>query len=208
MALAPSVSGGEDSMKWLALGVLVFLVTTAGCTPAESPSPTPTVTLLAINSFSAYPATVPPGGSSTLSWTVSGAESIEIDTGAGEVASKGTTVVSPAATTVYTLVATDAEGETITATAEVTVANALSLTTDLPVIESFIADPPRVSEGEASTLSWVVSNTWSVVITPVGGSFTPSGSTMVLPKITTTYTLTATNEIGLATTATVTVEVS
>lgn len=75
-----------------------------------------------------------------------------------------------------------------------------------PVINSFTASPSTVSPGGSSTLSWNCSNTTSVTISGVAGTFGAVGSTSVFPSATTTYTLTAT---GSATaTASVTVTVS
>jgi len=63
-----------------------------------------------INSFTAGPGSITVGASSTLSWSVSGATAVSINQGVGSVASSGTRVVSPAATTTYTLTATNAAG--------------------------------------------------------------------------------------------------
>ena len=64
----------------------------------------------AINLFSADPDTILPGESSTLTWSVSGAASIEIDQEIGVVAASGSVEVSPENTTTYTLTATNAHG--------------------------------------------------------------------------------------------------
>jgi PKD repeat protein len=72
-----------------------------------------------IASFTANPASIGVGASSTLSWSVSGATSLSIDQGVGAVT--GTSrVVAPAVTTTYTLTATGAGG-TASATTTVTV---------------------------------------------------------------------------------------
>jgi len=75
-------------------------------------------------------------------------------------------------------------------------------------ISAFSANPGSVAAGASSTLSWTVTNTSSIAITP--GTFTStaaSGSTAVSPSATTTYTLTATGATGSVTaTATVTVQ--
>ena len=73
-----------------------------------------------ITSFGANPASIAPGGSATLSWSVSGATSLRITPAVGAVT--GSSVgVRPAATTTYTLFAANSAGET-SATATVTVA--------------------------------------------------------------------------------------
>ncbi len=62
-----------------------------------------------ITSFTASPATITSGQSSTLSWVVSGATSLSINQGVGTVAGTSTTV-TPTATTIYTLTATGPDG--------------------------------------------------------------------------------------------------
>lgn len=69
-----------------------------------------------ITSFTANPATISPGQSSTLSWVVSGANSLEILPGIGPVTGSSI-VVSPATTTQYTLVATNGAGSATAQTA-------------------------------------------------------------------------------------------
>lgn len=72
-----------------------------------------------INSFAADQATIAPGGEATLRWNVSGATTISIDQGIGNVTGDHV-VVKPAATTTYTLVATSGNLQS-KATATVTV---------------------------------------------------------------------------------------
>ncbi len=75
-----------------------------------------------IGSFSASPAFIQAGQSSTLAWTVSGADSISITADVGVspgVITGSSTAVSPTATTTYTLTATNTIGQT-TATVPVT----------------------------------------------------------------------------------------
>ncbi len=195
-------------MKWVAVAVLVVLVSAVGCAQAQPPGgPGAEGTPVAVDSFTADPPAIAVGESSTLSWDVSGAESIVIDNGVGLVSATGTATVRPTATTAYTLVAVSTGGEEVAATAQVLVSKTSSLTPGAPVIDSFVANPPQVSSGNPSMLSWTVSNANSVTITPTGGTFAPVGSKTVLPSITTTYTLAAMNETG-TTTATVTIGVS
>ena len=66
-----------------------------------------------INSFIATPAAILLGGSTILSWNVTGATAVFIDKGIGPVAPVDTKSVSPAATTTYTLTATNATGTRI-----------------------------------------------------------------------------------------------
>ncbi|HAV10082.1 MAG TPA: hypothetical protein DCX22_00450 [Dehalococcoidia bacterium] len=66
-----------------------------------------------INSFTASPAAILLGASTTLSWNVSDATAVFIDKGIGPVAPADTRNVSPAVTTTYTLTATNATGTRI-----------------------------------------------------------------------------------------------
>ncbi len=70
--------------------------------------------------LSASPQSIAAGGSSTLSWISSGAETCEIDHGVGSVPLEGSTAVAPSQTTTYTITAVG-PGGTSTASATVTV---------------------------------------------------------------------------------------
>ena len=82
---------------------------------------TVTVVPAVINSFTATPPTVSPGQQSTLAYSFTGGTG-SIDNGVGSVTSGGTTIVTPAATTTYTLTVTPASGPTVQRQATVTVA--------------------------------------------------------------------------------------
>jgi hypothetical protein len=58
-----------------------------------------------IESFHADPVVVVPGGASNLSWSVIGANSVQIDPGVGAVDLKGTVRVEPNETTEYRITA-------------------------------------------------------------------------------------------------------
>jgi len=73
---------------------------------------------LPIVTITATPDTIPPGGSSTLTWTTSNATSASIDQGIGNVQLNGSLAVTPAAETIYTITATGPGG---ISTASVTV---------------------------------------------------------------------------------------
>ena len=88
-------------------------------TPLYTQSNIPQGSAPSISSFTASPASISAGGSSTLSWNVSGASYIIVSPGPG--AARGTSVnVSPAKTTTYTIYATNQYGRN-TATVTVTV---------------------------------------------------------------------------------------
>ena len=81
-------------------------------------TPPPPPATPSIASFSASPASVTAGQSSTLSWTASNATSLTIDQGVGDVTGKSSVSVTPSLTTAYTLIASNASGS---ATAKTTV---------------------------------------------------------------------------------------
>lgn len=147
-----------------------------------------------IASFSASPDTLAAGGGTvTLSWSVTGADSLSIDHGVGTVTGSMTTT-SVAASTIFTLTATNSAGSS-TLSAAVTVAPSASA----PVILSFTATPSVLaSPGLSTTLAWNVLNATGLSIDqgvgPVGGT-----STSVVVGGTTIYTLTASNGSGSTT---------
>lgn len=147
-----------------------------------------------ITSFSASPGSISPGGSSTLSWDVSGATTVSLDQGIGSVPLSGSRAVSPGVTTTYTLTATSTAGSA-TATAAVSVSGGAA---GVPVISYFTADPETIPPGGSSTLSWAVSNADTVRVGSGSESLLvgPVGSAVATPGTTTTYTLTATNAAG------------
>jgi hypothetical protein len=74
---------------------------------------TPTGGMPVINTFEAVPNVIPLGGSTTLSWNVSGAGSVTITTGSGSMfvgGPTGSVVATPSATNTYTLQANNSSG--------------------------------------------------------------------------------------------------
>jgi hypothetical protein len=176
----------------LLLAVMFIASCTGGPITITGPSQLP-----AINSFNASPASISAGESSALNWTVTGATTVSIDQGIGNVALTGPRAVAPTATTIYTLTASSSAGS-VTATTQVIVAGAPPPTpTGLPVINSFIASPSSISLGSSTTLSWNVSNATSITIDNGVGAVGSTGSTLVSPAMSTNYILTATNAAGL-----------
>jgi len=149
-----------------------------------------------IASFTATPATITSGQSSILSWSVSGVTSMNISYGNGTLTGSNTVplsstsvAVTPTATTTYTLTATNQAGKSTTATISVTVV-------DKPVINSFTANPPVISDRQSTTLSWSVTGATGLTINNGVGDVTGSNSVTVSPSATTTYQLVATNATG------------
>jgi len=66
------------------------------------------------------------------------------------------------------------------------------------VIQFFIADPTTLQGGQSTTLQWRITNADSATLSPGPGAVAQSGSLVVTPANTTTYTLTAKNAISQA----------
>lgn len=165
-----------------------------------------TVTIIpaaGIGGFTATPATIVSGNSSTLAWTgVTGATTCAIDNGVGTVACTNASVsVSPTSNTTYTFTATGPGGAR-TATAPVTV-------TPAPAhIGSFGGSPSTIVAGNSATLAWtgIAGATTCSIDNGVGTVSCADGNVSVSPTSNTTYTLTATGPGGAATaTAVITV---
>lgn len=152
----------------------------------------PTVT------FSASPAAIVRGSSSTLSWVVSGAASISINNGIGAVGASGSRAVVPSSTTTYTLTARNSSGTT---SRKVTV----TVTVPPPTV-AISASPQQVEAGHPSVLAWVSTDATSVEIDNGVGVVDASGSLAVNVAETTCFTIQAGGPGGTAS-ASVTVTV-
>ncbi|MHB8797913.1 MAG: InlB B-repeat-containing protein [Thermoanaerobaculia bacterium] len=112
-----------------------------------------------ITSFTATPSVRTSAGASTLAWTTTGATSVAISGLGGTFALSGTRDVSVAATTTYTLTATNAAGS-VTATATVNVLPGAGTSLGTPVI----TDP---SAGQVVAVAGV-GFTWNAVASAAG----------------------------------------
>jgi hypothetical protein len=132
---------------------------------------------------------------------VTNASNISITPGVGtNLNANDCATVSPTATTVYTLTATNGAGQ-IQANATVTVGTVQIL--------SFTANPPNsTNAGSPVVLSWTTANATSVVI--IGGDIPPTtgqanGSITINPVSNQTYTITAYGLGGQTVSATISV---
>ncbi len=182
-------------LVFLSLSILL-LILIPGCftLPAPAPNPVPPVGAPSvIVAFSSNPSAITAGGTSTLLWNVTGAISVNIDQGIGLVDVAGTRVVSPAASTVYTISATNAAG-TVTRSAVITV-NSVIIAPP-PVIIEFSSNPSAITAGGTSTLLWKVTGATSVSLDQGIGQVSAAGTRVVLPAKSTVYTISATNATG------------
>lgn len=150
--------------------------------------------------FSAKPQRIPAGESATLYWKTTNAEKIRIVDGDGEPIdlrgaspTEGTFGVTPATTTTYRLLAEAADGN---AEAEATI------TILEKVTASITATPPVINPGETSILDWSAGGATRVVIKRDGALLEDSeeleGSLEVSPSHTSTYSIEAEGEAGIA----------
>jgi len=197
-----TVSGTTGSVAVSPTATTTYTLTATG--PNGQTTQTVQVTVGASSAqilrFSAGPSSIPTGGQSTLSWSTSGATSVSISPTVGTVSANGSTTVSPASTTTYTLSATGTDGKTVTAAVQVTVGAGAQ-------IVRFVANPASIATGASTTLSWSTSNATTVSISPGVGTVATNGSVAVSPAATTVYTITATGTDGKTVTATAQVTV-
>jgi len=156
-----------------------------------------------INSFSTSETSITSGDSAILSWNTSNCTSVTIYPIIGNTSISGSQVVSPTSTKIYTLTALGATRESQIRTVTISV--------DQPsvcAINNFSANPTSIiTSGGSSVLSWSTSDCTSVSISPIVGSANTSGSEIVFPEQTTTYTLTARKGTSIAQTRAVTIYV-
>jgi len=143
-------------------------------------------------SINADPGAILPGGTSTLTWTVTNADSCAITPDIGDVDVNGAIEVSPAADTRYTIQATNIGG-TATGHADVHVIKP-------PTARIWASGNAIIQPGGATSLTWKTTDADLRVIEPDIGSVNPSGTiNNVSPAETTQYTITATGPLGTAT---------
>lgn len=98
-----------NTIRLAASAVLILLSACGGNAADEAPKGVPIITDL-----TAKPATVAPGETSTITWTVSGNPELIIDVGGRRpitVTGEASFIDNPTVTTVYTLVAENAAGK-------------------------------------------------------------------------------------------------
>jgi phospholipase C len=203
VVITPSVLG--DDVTSVALSGSTTIVPSATTTYTAkatgagglTASASATINILGVT-LVATPATIGPGQTAALSWTSSNATTLSIDQGIGAVnGPSGSLSVSPAATTIYTITATNG---TATATAAATV--------NAPLAVTLKANPANIAPGGQSTLTWASTGAVSVSIDqgvpPISGA---NGSVSVSPTQNTIYTVTATDAQGHTATAAATVNV-
>jgi hypothetical protein len=139
---------------FFSLPLVLLLILIPGCItiPAQSPDPIPpSGKPSVIQEFSSNPSTIDSGGTSTLLWNVTGATSVSIDQGIGQVAVAGTRVVSPATSTVYTISATNSAGTVVTRSA-ITTVNSVPLSASPQIIDGVMIITLSAISNESGSL--------------------------------------------------------
>ncbi len=77
--------------------------------------------------------------------------------------------------------------------------SSLPANTGAPTIDSFIANSSTIVAGQSTTLSWSISNATIAYLSVDGKVIASTGSQVVSPRQTTTYTITANNNYGTST---------
>lgn len=172
---------------------------TATCTAVVTLSITPPPLACTL---SASPTSITSGGSSTLSWTTTGAVSFEIDHGIGTVTPASSGSVSTGvltSTRTFTGTARNASGQSVVCTAAVGVLPGGGG----PVPQCTLSvSPNKIKTGESVSLSWTSANVMAGSIDHSVGSTTPVSSGVIsniFPPDDTTYTATFTGPNGTTT---------
>jgi hypothetical protein len=158
------------------LAILLLVVMFGGCVGFGIVSP-------AILTFEALPQNISSGQSAVLVWAVNGANSVTIEPNIGPVAMSGSYQINPSSTVTYTLTASNS-------VSTITRSVVINVTPNIAIL-NFGANPSSINSGGSTTINWQVTGASSVTITPGVGSVALSGSLIVSPADTTTYTLTA-----------------
>jgi hypothetical protein len=148
-------------------------------TPGPPPPPQP-----AIAEFYASSYTVAPGEAVTLTWSTFGADRVSLD--GAPVLTDGSLDVLPAVTTDYTL---SAQSSLVSDSETRTLSIVVNPSPQPVSIDLFQANPPRITKGGSTVLSWQVSNATTLDLDGVRAD--PSGSREVSPMVATAYVLTA-----------------
>lgn len=135
--------------------------------------------------FTASPMDIIVGGTSTVSWLVENADTVNISS-LGTVGLTGQAPVSPTSNTLYTITATNAAGS-ISSTVGLNVRPAPPVPTPAPTIACSVSPTSITTPGEAVTLSFTAQNSRVVTFNGLG----TTSPIVVRPTATTTYTLIA-----------------
>lgn len=190
VVLFPDTPGGQ--LEFFSANISGTTITGQGAdftfSMAKNGSPAATPRIL---SFVATPPAIRTGQPATLSWSTDAASSVSIDNGLGSQPGGGSVVVTPAATTTYTLTASqDTQSVTASVTVEVVSAPVVNVT-------AFPATMLEVAGIGGATTTYAITNSGSasttVSLSQNGDFFTQSPASVTLaPGDTAVITITGT----------------
>ncbi len=173
--------------------LLAAVVGSTGCgdsssePPGTMTPPTSSVPLPVITSFTATQPRITSDQTTTLTWSVTGAQTVSIDQGVGVVT--GTSMaVNPASTRTYTLTAINSAGRAVTATTSVTVTAGVAGITltwnagSSVKLEQVIGDRDFAAWAKGTTLPTAnqTASRYNILGTDIGTSFEDNGKVMFL----------------------------
>lgn len=129
--------------------------------------------------------------STELIWKIENAEYAKLDTGFEilDIPLNGSKLVSPSSSQVYKLIIIALDGKTI-------IEESTSITVIRPaIIKEFRPQNKTIVKGTSTQLTWKVENGTELTIFPHNLNVTGKASVTVTPDLTTTYVLTAKNEL-------------
>ena len=191
ITISPDIGdvGPNGSITVEPLETTTYTITASGPGGSASGDATVTVYQVPTVTISADPYEIISGQSTTLTWNSTDAVTANIDNGIGEVEVTGSLVVTPAQTTTYTVTVSGPGGS---ASGDVTVA-----VYQVPTV-SITADPSEIITGQATTLAWDSTDSTTAVIDNGIGEVDATGTFVVTPTQTTTYTITISGPGGSA----------
>jgi hypothetical protein len=150
-----------------------------------------------IVNFSVTPDSIEKGATATLKWEVSGENvKILIDQGIGEVGKIGNKNVKPDVNTTYTISVSN-NGGTVHESVTLKVSDKIDPTVNPPSIIKFTVAPDSIQKGETAVLQWeVTGQNIKVMLDQAIGEVGKIGNQNVKPDVTTSYTLSASNDGG------------
>lgn len=130
------------------------------------------------------------GQTSSLSWTATNADTIQIDQDIGSVVQVGTFLVAPKTSTTYTITASGPGG---------TASDSVTITVYQPPRVSISAQTQTILQGQSTVLTWVSEHADSALLDNGIGPVDTNGTCTVSLSETTTYTITVQGPGGVAT---------
>jgi predicted Ser/Thr protein kinase len=147
--------------------------------------------------LSGSPGTITYGGSARLNWSSENGVDAVISPAIGLVGPNGSIDVSPKVTTTYYFLVSSAEGIVAESSITLVVTGAPADVKTTQTTGSITASPAVISrQGEVAMLAWNSTDATHVVISPSIGIVPLRGRIQVAPPVTTTYTMTISNDSG------------